>query len=776
MSDFIVLTPEKNSISAKKRFCYWTVADGKYAKMVENTIASARAVGVKEDFHVWTDQKIEGAITHECGNFDKHLYIFKFKFLKEHVQKLDYDYFIFLDADNIFVRNPGDILSVMGDSPVFACMENDCDPNRSKRREWWGCKIEFWTELLRMYGVKTPKIYNTNAGFWIVKKDYVDTFYDLGMKFWSDCHKNYGLTQFTEEPALAYVTHILAADYQDRYTLEKTSHIWASDWTGNFKNALPTGSPWQFEDYMSGEKKMVNPAIVHVMRSDDLMVAETEKRRARASVSPVDISKGFWMGHQMLGDVIGFCAAAHILHKKTGQIIKIHFPQEERMGITSYFTGVRWVKKEEIPNAINCGMDPTPEQWPTMNGVKRFYRFMDPTMKSTISFDVHMNIEKYVAPKEKLIGIVAHSVTQGSIPTNVVTQMCKDALEKFPGYKLVLLGEKKNTFTFPNDVVIEDRRDEAADYDSLIEQIRNLALLLCPQTGPCFIAAGLRVPMWVYRSKEVHWDYVLNYDKHKVEKWYDREKEKTFRDYSNFLLGCSGIGDMTCALNALESVGIENNKDVYVYVDKAKVEKLYNLHSLFSLNRVKITTEMPDKNVTVGANAHGMDCSWVYDWPAAWGVTKRLGDGYMMKPKHFSWRGKKGTVGVSFTVNFARHKNPSTGYKSSIVRSLLDSGNRVIYFGALDANDTESLWLREFSNKIQYAPKDLFQTADMLCNCEYFIGADSGMSWLSVFFKVPTTVVLGRTYGNELPKTFTKIKHCKMLWEDEVETVIKKKI
>ncbi len=583
MNDFIVLTPTTKEEPKMKRFCYWTVADGKHGKMMETTIASARAAGVKEDFHVWSDQQIEGAINHDCGKFDKTLYLFKFKFLREQVQKLDYDYFIFLDADNYFVRHPGDILSIMGKAPVFVCMENDCGSDKVKRRDWWSCPIKEWPVVLKKYGVKTPKFYNTNAGFWIVKKSVIEQFYSLAMMFWEKCQKEHGYKGFTEEPALAYVGHMLAGDEQENQTLDKTSHIWASDWAHYYSNVIPDGKPWTFEDYMTGEKKTVNPAIVHAMRSKDAMIAMTEERRAAKGVAVVnDVSLGFWMGHQMLGDVFGFCAAAHLLYKKTGQIVKIHYPQEDRKGIVTYFTGVRWVKKEEIPNAINCGGDPSISQWPTMNGVKRFYRFMDPTLKPTLTFDVHVNIEKYKNPKEKLIGLVSHSVTQGDIPEAAVLDMCRQALVSYPGHKIVLLGEKKNNFNFPKEVAIEDRRDSSPDFDSLVEQTRNLSVLLCPQTGPCFVAAGLKVPMWVYRSKQPHWDCVLNYETYKVERWFDRKdvKENLYINWKG------GLGDAILHLSSCYYYGKFKKEKVNLYNNSAgsdkKCKELFEIYKVFN--------------------------------------------------------------------------------------------------------------------------------------------------------------------------------------------------
>jgi hypothetical protein len=44
---------------------------------------------------------------------------------------------------------------------------------------------------------------------------------------------------------------------------------------------LPDGEPWIFKDYFTFEELEVNPAIVHVVGSKDLMVAEARMQRAR---------------------------------------------------------------------------------------------------------------------------------------------------------------------------------------------------------------------------------------------------------------------------------------------------------------------------------------------------------------------------------------------------------------------------------------------------------------------------------------------------------------
>jgi hypothetical protein len=79
-----------------------------------------------------------------------------------------------------------------------------------------------------------------------------------------------------------------------------------------------------------------------------------------------------------------------------------------------YFDGVQWVPREEIPGAIDAGIEAAPDEWPRMNGVKRFYRFMDPSLAATKSFAIHVN-----RPRRKLgggtIGLITHSHTQGDV-------------------------------------------------------------------------------------------------------------------------------------------------------------------------------------------------------------------------------------------------------------------------------------------------------------------------------------------------------------------------
>ena len=266
----------------RERYCFWSVVDGAYAQMMQAAVNSARQVGVFKDFQVWTDQPIEDATCHWVENIDKTLYLFKLRFLRDEVSRLNYDYFVWLDADNYFVRDPGDLLRLMQGSPVHSSLESDACVPGNVREDWWGCSLKDYATLMRFMGVRSRAIYNVNAGFWIVHHDVIARLCELAFEFW-DLATRAGF-EFTEEPPLAYATHMLCGNPY-LHTLRQTADVWASDWTGSFDGRLPDGNPWEFVDYFSFDKFQVNPAIVHAIRSKEIL-CELGARKAAGSARP----------------------------------------------------------------------------------------------------------------------------------------------------------------------------------------------------------------------------------------------------------------------------------------------------------------------------------------------------------------------------------------------------------------------------------------------------------------------------------------------------------
>jgi len=89
------------------KVCYWSISWGQYSYILQSLLKSFKDVGMTEDFHVFSDKELKYVYNHKLIptiELDQ-LQFFKFHYLKE-VAKLDYDIFVFIDADHFFVRKP----------------------------------------------------------------------------------------------------------------------------------------------------------------------------------------------------------------------------------------------------------------------------------------------------------------------------------------------------------------------------------------------------------------------------------------------------------------------------------------------------------------------------------------------------------------------------------------------------------------------------------------------------------------------------------------------
>jgi len=250
-------------------FCFWSVVDGAYGKMARSMIRSARAAGVRSEFHLWSAEQIEDSACHTLGTFRKTGNLFKLHFLRDVVRHLPFDYFIWLDADNWFVRHPGNILDLMRGSPVHGTLESELSNPENKRKFWWKCPIEKVIDLMRQCGVASDGIFNLNSGFWIVRRDAVEEFCELALSFWRFCKKR-GF-DFNDEPPIAYAIHRLCPSVR-QHTLAECSDVWATDWVPEFKARIPDGLPWDFTDYFTGKTRRIDPAIVRLIRCKNLLI------------------------------------------------------------------------------------------------------------------------------------------------------------------------------------------------------------------------------------------------------------------------------------------------------------------------------------------------------------------------------------------------------------------------------------------------------------------------------------------------------------------------
>lgn len=249
----------------------WSVAWGDYRYMLQSLMDSIRSVGINHDILTFSDEPLHGVISCEKDpsiQMDFKQY-WKFKYLSK-ISRLDYDLFVFIDSDHYFVRKPDlDFSDMVGNDPWHSFLESPINSERTRRSDWWGVQNESMVRLYRDFGVAQKTIYSTNGGFWICKRSFANHASSVASLF-NEFQRGRGL-DLPEEVLVAILSHMFSMNYSDRFH-SRYMNIWASEWTGVLSDRIPSGEPWQFQEYMTHEKSQVNPAIVHAMRSKNALV------------------------------------------------------------------------------------------------------------------------------------------------------------------------------------------------------------------------------------------------------------------------------------------------------------------------------------------------------------------------------------------------------------------------------------------------------------------------------------------------------------------------
>lgn len=255
----------------KNKICYWSISWGDYDYMVQSLVNSFKDVGMKEDFVTFTEKPIKNCINYRLNkNIENdQLQFFKFEYLKQ-IKEMDYDIFVFIDADHFFVRKPEiEVEDILAGSPWHSFLESPINMPSTQRKDWWSIPNNILVNLMRRSGVMSKEIRNTNGGFWICHKNFANQASHLAYKF-HNYLKSFNII-VPEEVSIGYLSHLMSPVLKDRF-LENFTNYWASDWTENFKDRLPEDQKWEYTSYMTYEKIEVQPAIVHAMRSKKALI------------------------------------------------------------------------------------------------------------------------------------------------------------------------------------------------------------------------------------------------------------------------------------------------------------------------------------------------------------------------------------------------------------------------------------------------------------------------------------------------------------------------
>jgi hypothetical protein len=242
---------------------------------MENCVRTARQAGVFKEFHILTDRSLEECECYDAYQIDRTDSLFKLHYLKVGMSRLNFDHFIWLDPETVFVRNPREILEVLGSSPLHVPLEanlsewltsNFCQDGKPKfdqaevssdktARRWR--QLE---ELFREEGISN-QVYVSGSSFWIVHHDAIETVYELALGFWHQA-KERGLSVDVSS-ALCYATQILCAD-SEFHSIDRRPDLWCQCEQEAIEVIDGKHKPWQWRHLLRQEPLRVDPAIIHL--------------------------------------------------------------------------------------------------------------------------------------------------------------------------------------------------------------------------------------------------------------------------------------------------------------------------------------------------------------------------------------------------------------------------------------------------------------------------------------------------------------------------------
>ena len=205
-------------------YTYWSVATGEHGALMETCVRSARQAGVFKPFQVLADRPLAGCECYDACHCEKAGGMFKLHYLKVGMSRLLFDYFVWLDADTVFVRNPVDVLGPLGRSPIHVPLEANLS-TLSEDRQWRGASCFRLRQLYVKAGVAN-QVYLSQSAFWIVRREAIDTVYELAFQFWNQAGDDGQAVNVNA--ALGYAMQMLCAD-PEAHLLAQHPELWGSD-------------------------------------------------------------------------------------------------------------------------------------------------------------------------------------------------------------------------------------------------------------------------------------------------------------------------------------------------------------------------------------------------------------------------------------------------------------------------------------------------------------------------------------------------------------------
>jgi hypothetical protein len=287
------------------RYCYWSVCDGAYVQQMRECIRSAREAGVFRPFHVFTTEAIDGAECYEPFGIEKERHLFKLIYLRAGMTRLNFDYFVWVDADTRFRRNPEDLLGSLARAPLHVPLttnlsgledplplpaafkpiaptgNSDALPADALLRPiapqsqagdepsagpadgtapGRAPDTAHFAELVAAAGVENP-VYWPSGAFWIVHHDAIERVCALALHFLAfarlrglSCDANAGI---------GWAMQMFCAD-PEAHTVAARPDLWGEFRQSSPDVSAPAVGPFTGTDTLGRRTWTLDPAIVHI--------------------------------------------------------------------------------------------------------------------------------------------------------------------------------------------------------------------------------------------------------------------------------------------------------------------------------------------------------------------------------------------------------------------------------------------------------------------------------------------------------------------------------
>lgn len=270
----------QHTLTMNINYCYWSIGTKEHRYLLVDTIHSAREAGVYEPFHVFTDELIDlpQVDCYETNDFKTEDGIFKLIHLSEGLAKLNYDFFIWVDADHRFNSRPRNLLRLLADDPLhvplFARIVSD---PKSAQAQY---SLE---EMMPWVGHRQGVVHGMRQGtsaFWIIHHDAIRVVVDLVASFRENFRRFYSKCPL--DLSLTYAMHMLTVE-PERHRQSEAPDLWGEESGISPQNQSPKNwSACRRQDYPC----VMPPSLIHLHRQQ-ITGSTTSGRSPSKPIVPV---------------------------------------------------------------------------------------------------------------------------------------------------------------------------------------------------------------------------------------------------------------------------------------------------------------------------------------------------------------------------------------------------------------------------------------------------------------------------------------------------------